>query len=144
MKKAIVVGATSGLGRSLALMLAADNYQVGITGRRAALLDELAGQAPHSFIAEVCDVTDTGSITGHLDKLVDTLGGLDLLLLCAGTGEVNHELDFSIEKMTIDTNVTGFTAVCDWAFNLFRARVRGIWRQSLLSEDCGAVAKAGL
>ncbi len=41
MKKAIVVGASSGIGRGLALLLAENGYKVGITGRRTELLEEL-------------------------------------------------------------------------------------------------------
>ena len=42
MKRAIVIGATSGIGRALAERLAAEGYRVGVTGRREALLEELA------------------------------------------------------------------------------------------------------
>jgi short-subunit dehydrogenase len=41
MKKAIVIGATSGIGRELAMLLSENNYQVGITGRRTELLESL-------------------------------------------------------------------------------------------------------
>jgi short-subunit dehydrogenase len=40
-------------------------------------------------------------------------------------GDFNHELDFEIEKRTIDTNVTGFTCVADWAFNYFKHQGKG-------------------
>ena len=41
MKKAIIIGATSGLGKGLAEKLTAENYKVGITGRRVELLEKL-------------------------------------------------------------------------------------------------------
>ncbi len=47
------------------------------------------------------------------------LGGLDLLVISSGTGDINDNLDFAIEKQTIDTNVLGFTCVADWTFNYF-------------------------
>ena len=50
MKKAIVVGASSGIGRELAKQFAANNYTVGITGRRTNLLEELKSEQPDLFI----------------------------------------------------------------------------------------------
>ena len=50
MKRAIVIGATSGIGRALAERLAAEGYRVGVTGRREALLEELAASRPGSFL----------------------------------------------------------------------------------------------
>jgi short-subunit dehydrogenase len=123
MKKAIVVGATSGIGKELALLLAKNNYKVGITGRRSALLTELQQQDPDHFISKTFDVTDTGTIPQYLQELVDELGGVDLLVLSSGVGELNKPLDFTIEKGTIDVNVSGFTCVADWAFNYF-------WKQN--------------
>jgi len=120
MKKAIVVGATSGIGKELARLLAKNGYQVGVTGRRKALLVALKQEQPDSFFTKTFDVTDTTLSILELNELVAELGGLDLLLISSGTGELNDNLDFEPEKRTIDTNVIGFTAIADWAFNYFR------------------------
>ena len=120
MKKAIVVGATSGIGKELARLLSKNGYLVGITGRRKALLVALKQEQPESFFAKIFDVTDTTLSILELNELVTELGGLDLLIISSGTGELNDNLDFEPEKRTIDTNVTGFTAIADWAFNYFR------------------------
>lgn len=53
------------------------------------------------------------------------LGGLDLLVISSGIGEINKELVVEIEKMTIDLNVVGFTTVCNWAFNFFEKEKHG-------------------
>lgn len=58
-------------------------------------------------------------------NLVTELGGLDLLVISSGTGDLNERLDFKIEKVTIDTNVTGFTLVADWTFNYFQHQKYG-------------------
>ena len=50
MNKVIIVGATSGIGRALAQRYAADNWLVGITGRRRALLDSLQQDFPHNIL----------------------------------------------------------------------------------------------
>jgi len=125
MKKAIVVGATSGIGKELAKLLAANNYNVGITSRRTSLLLELRQQNPDHFIIKTFDITDTDTISLHLEELVNELGGLDLLVLSSGTGDLNDPLDFEIEKCTIDTNVSGFTCIVDWAFTYFQKQQAG-------------------
>jgi short-subunit dehydrogenase len=120
MKKAIVIGASSGIGKELALLLANQGYQVGITGRRTALLEELKLHHPDRFVVSTFDATDTSTAPQHVQKLEADLGGLDLLIYSSGTGELNFALDFELEKPTIDTNVAGFTAITDWAFNYFK------------------------
>lgn len=67
MKKAIVIGATSGIGKELARLLAENNFLVGITGRRTELLENLKNEKPDSFIWKAFDVTDTklSKISNH-------------------------------------------------------------------------------
>jgi short-subunit dehydrogenase len=119
MKKAIIIGATSGIGRQLALLLASNNYLVGATGRRQQNLEELKSAKPDRILISSFDITDTFEISRKLNELTAKLGGLDLVIICSGIGVLNHTLDFSIEKKTIDVNVTGFTEAADWAFNFF-------------------------
>ena len=119
MKKAIIIGATSGIGKGLANILAENNYKVGITGRRTELLDELKSQNTNSYFARTFDITETEFIGENLEALVTELGGLDLLIISSGTGDLNEKLDFEIEKRTIDTNVSGFTCIANWTFNYF-------------------------
>lgn len=125
MKKAIVVGASSGIGKGIARVLAANDYKVGITGRRTHLLDELKEENPGNYIVKTFDVKDNQSIPIHLSELTNELGGLDLLIISSGTGDRIDPLDFEIEKRTIDTNVSGFTATANWAFNYFREQKYG-------------------
>ncbi|MCB8998782.1 MAG: SDR family NAD(P)-dependent oxidoreductase [Bacteroidales bacterium] len=125
MKKLIIIGATSGIGKELAKIYALATCQVGITGRRYNLLEELKSQYPNNIISKGFDIRNTSSLTSHLEELVSELGGLDLLILCAGTGDLNPELDFSIEQNTIETNVQGFTCIADWAFNFFKNQKYG-------------------
>jgi len=125
MKKVIIVGATSGIGRSLAKLFAENGYIVGITGRRINLLEEIKSEKPDSYVIETFDITNTETITKHLQQLVTQLGGLDLLVISSGTGYLNESLDFEFEKQTIDTNVSGFTAIADWTFNYFKAQKYG-------------------
>jgi short-subunit dehydrogenase len=125
MKKAIVVGASSGIGRGIAKLLVANDYKVGITGRRTFLLEEIKNEHPEQYIIANFDVRDTENISNHLNDLIRQLGGLDLLIISSGTGDRNDQLDFEIEKRTIDTNVRGFTAIADWGFNYFTGQKGG-------------------
>ncbi|NOU46916.1 MAG: SDR family NAD(P)-dependent oxidoreductase [Bacteroidales bacterium] len=125
MKKAIIIGATSGIGNELAKLLVNNNYRVGITGRRTGLLADLKQVKPDSFIVRTFDITETQTTVQNLEELTKELGGLDLLFISSGTGDLNDHLDFSVEKSTIDTNVTGFTCVADWAFNYFENQKHG-------------------
>lgn len=125
MKKAIIIGASSGIGKGLAEALAQNNYKVGITGRNTESLNKLKSQNRGAFIIKTFDATDIKSSVEHLTNLTDELGGLDLLILSSGTGEINNSLDYTIEKKVIDLNVSGFTNIADWAYNYFEKQGYG-------------------
>ena len=93
MKRAIVIGATSGIGRALAERLAAEGYRVGVTGRREALLEELAASRPGSFCYAAADIMDPAAACAALERLAGELGGMDLCVVSAGTGDLNPGLD---------------------------------------------------
>ena len=120
MKKAIVVGASSGIGYQLAVLLAANDYKVGVTGRRDQLLLNLQKTNPNQFVVSVFDITDTADVPLQLKQLTDELGGLDLMVLSSGTGKINPTLDTSIEQGINALNVSGFTAVANWTYNFFQ------------------------
>jgi len=125
MKKAIIIGASSGIGRELAKLLTENDFKVGITGRKTELLDELKKTNSNSFLTKTFDATDTKTSVEKLAELTSELGGLDLLILSSGSGELNEMLDFEIERKVIDINVTGFTNIVDWAFNYFEKQEFG-------------------
>lgn len=119
MKKAIIIGASSGIGKGLAKLLTENDYKVGITGRKTELLEELKKTKPHSFLIKTFDVTDTKTSVEKLEELTSELGGLDLLILSSGIGNLNETLDFEIERKVIDLNITGFTNIIDWTYRYF-------------------------
>jgi short-subunit dehydrogenase len=135
MKKAIIVGATSGIGKELAKILAYNGYTVGITGRRLDLLEQLKSKNPDKFTIKSFDISIPFENKNHLDSLVNELKGLDMLVISSGTGNSNAELDFKIEKETIDTNVSGVTEIADWAFNFFRNQ--GFGHLAVISSIAG-------
>ncbi len=119
MKKAIIVGATSGIGRELASILINNNYKVGITGRRLNLLEELKSTSPDNYIIKSFDCT-TASNSVKLEELTEELGGLDLLIMSSGRGDENSQLNFEEDKKTVSLNVKAFTEIMDWSFNFFK------------------------
>ena len=125
MKKAIVVGASSGVGRELAKILVENGYKVGITARRENLLHELAAEKPDAYVVKPFDLINTEIILPNLEELVGELGGLDLLVISAGLIKLNTKLDYKIEYTTNLVNVTAFTLISNWAFNLFRNQGAG-------------------
>jgi short-subunit dehydrogenase len=124
MKKAIIIGATTGIGKGLAKILSNNNYRIGLTGRRLELLNELKSENPNFYVKSF-DINDTNVVGQKLDELAAELGGLDIIIICSGIGDLNENLDFEIEKRTILTNVFGFTCVADWAFNYFEKQKSG-------------------
>jgi len=125
MKRAMVIGATSGIGRSLVEVLVEKGYLVGATGRRRALLEELQARHPGKVLISDFDVTNPALVPGKLAELTDRLGGLDLLILSSGTGHVNHDLDFPREKVAVDTNVLPFVQIAGWAYAKFASQRSG-------------------
>ncbi|MHB9056680.1 MAG: SDR family NAD(P)-dependent oxidoreductase [Paludibacteraceae bacterium] len=125
MKKAIVIGASSGMGRELSRILAQNNYIVGITARRENLLNELYNENPESYIVQPFDISETDTIKKNLDKLADRLGDLDLVIISAGSGKLNLDFDYKTELATTAVNVTAFTVICNWAMYIFREQKRG-------------------
>ena len=106
------------------MLLVRDGFKVGITGRREILLNELHSLYPGQFIKKSFDISSADNSI-ELSGLVRQLGGLDLLILSSGTGDLNEELDFEIEKKTIDTNVIGFTEIIDWSYQYFQEQKYG-------------------
>ena len=125
MKKCIIIGATSGIGRELAKLYSSKGYIVGITGRRENLLTELASEEPESYRFKSFDISKPDVNYKNLVELVSELGGLDLIIINSGTGNGNEELEFEIEKETIFTNILGSTEIAGWAFNYFRKQEQG-------------------
>jgi short-subunit dehydrogenase len=119
MKKVIIVGATSGIGKELAILFKNNGYLVGITGRRLQYLEELKTTSPENYFIKSYDCT-TASNSKKLKELADDLGGLDLLIMSSGTGDENQELDFKKDEQTVNLNVKAFTEIMDWSYNFFK------------------------
>lgn len=135
-KKAIVMGATSGIGMEVASLLAQRGWQVGIAGRRIERLEEVkrntnlliseSSKASKGEIAcyQQIDVTSPEA-PSLLLKLIEKLGGMDLYFHSSGIGWQNNSLDIEKEMKTVETNGLGFVRMVDTAFNWFAQQNQG-------------------
>ena len=119
MKRAIIIGATSGIGQEVAKCLLLEGWQIGIAGRRQSALETLQQVAPEQIEIQALDVTREDAAE-KLNMLIDKVGGMDLFLLSSGIGFQNMKLDMKVELNTARTNVEGFTRMVDTAFAYFR------------------------
>ncbi len=124
MKRAIIIGATSGIGKEVAKCLLQEGWDIGIAGRREAELNALQAKEPQHIKTEVLDVTREDA-TARLHSLIEKLGGMDLFLLSSGIGFQNPQLEVTIELSTVCTNAEGFTRMVTAAFHYFRQQGGG-------------------
>ena len=123
-KKVIIIGATSGIGREVALVYIAQGWTVGAAGRREAELESLRAMAPEQVFTQVLDVTKDDAAE-HLLTLINKVGGMDLFLLSSGIGKQNYTLDTEIELATAATNVEGFIRMTNAAYHYFEKQGHG-------------------
>ena len=123
-KKAIIVGASSGIGKALAIELVKQDYSVGITGRRKKELEEIQKVKPEAIHILASDVTQATATTA-LDQLLKTLDGLDLFIFSAGVGYLNEKLDYDLENRTNQLNVVAFTKIMSWIIPFFQKQGHG-------------------
>jgi short-subunit dehydrogenase len=120
MPAAIVTGATSGIGRALALELARRGWDLGLTARRAEVLDEVAreirGANPKLRVAlETVDVSDAAAAREAVRRLFVKLGDIDLVVANAGIGGA-HRIgtgQFAKSRDIVSTNLIGGMATVD-------------------------------
>ena len=119
MGNAIVIGASSGIGREVAKLLIAEGWTVGVAARRVELLQTLGAVA-----VEPIDVT-TEKATEHLRRLINKTGGMDLFFYASGIGKQNRELKEDVELATVQTNGLGFTRMIGEAYRYFAEQGQG-------------------
>jgi len=125
MKKAIIIGASSGIGRELAKTLSRNQYVVGVMARRVQLLDKLGKEVEGKLFAQKIDVADIKSAMETLAEFIKEMGGVDLIVISAGTGEINNNLSWRLENEAIETNVSGFAALVNVAMHYFTEKGSG-------------------
>lgn len=123
-KKVIIIGATSGIGREVALIYIAQGWKVGVAGRREAELEALRSAYPEQVSAQALDVTKEDA-PQKLQALIEQVGGMDVFLLSSGIGKQNPTLETGLELTTAATNVEGFIRMTNAAYHYFEQQGHG-------------------
>src|SRR3990167_10731890 len=83
-QRAVIIGASSGIGRALAKELAKAGYWVGLTGRRVELLESLRAELPSKGFVKKIDLRMPEEAILEVKQLIQEMGGLDLMIVNAG------------------------------------------------------------
>src|SRR6185503_14987869 len=125
MKVALVTGASSGIGRCVAVALAKAGYTVVLAGRRANLLEEAARAGGPQCLPIVADVADESSVQALFARIQSEFGRLDLLFNNAGINAPRTPLeDLPVDtwRAVLDTNITGVFLCTRAAFRLMKSQ----------------------
>ncbi|MBT8395054.1 MAG: SDR family NAD(P)-dependent oxidoreductase [Bacteroidia bacterium] len=121
MKKAIIIGASTGIGKALAKVLLENGYKLGITGVEKEILNQITHK---NLKVKYFDCTAHQS-SAIINELIEWLGGLDLLVFSAGIGHLDKNLGYTIENEANELNVLAFTKIADKSFRYFERKGHG-------------------
>ena len=124
MKRAVIIGASSGMGYEVSRLLLAQGYTLGVAARREDRLLALKQEAPDRVEVATIDVTADDAPV-RLRELINRLGGMDLYFHVSGIGKQNRTLTEDIELNTVNTNGMGFTRMIGEAYRYFAERGKG-------------------
>lgn len=124
MRKAIIIGATSGLGLETARLLHKDGWTVGLMGRREERLASISEEFLERVFWHRIDVCEE-SAAEELTVLIRKMCGVELILIASGIGKQNPTLEYGVELATLQTNGLGFTRVMTTAYRYFAGKGSG-------------------
>ncbi|MCG8443228.1 MAG: 3-oxoacyl-[acyl-carrier-protein] reductase [Caulobacterales bacterium] len=123
-KRALVTGATGGLGGAIAARLHGAGAQVALSGTRVERLEELARTLGERTAVLACDLSDAASVDGLVPAASEALGGLDILVANAGVTR-----DQLLMRMKDEDWDTVMRVNLEAYFRLARASMKGMMRQ---------------
>ena len=124
MRNAIIIGASSGIGKELAKVLARNGFNVGLAARRLELLEAVARDIETTAFVKVIDVSKPEAMP-LLRELIAEMKDVELFVISSGTGFINPKLEWAQENETIAVNVSGFAAMTNVAVEHLQARGSG-------------------
>lgn len=124
-KKAVIIGATSGIGRALTVELHTRGYTVGLTGRRTERLEKIRQKLGDRTHTRYMDITNPEKSFDQLQSLIDQMGGMDIIVLNAGVSGFQKSVTWEKERQVIDVNVRGFAALTNKSFDFFERQGYG-------------------
>jgi short-subunit dehydrogenase len=125
MKKTIIIGASSGIGKELAKILSQNNFELGLLARRLKLLNDLQKELKTKTFIKQIDLAKQKESLIIFNELLQEMQNIDLIIVTAGVGYLNPNLDWQKEKETIDINILGCTAIINSAIKYFKERKNG-------------------
>lgn len=123
--KAIIISASSGIGRELAKQMSVHGYTVSITGRRIDLLESLDRELSGKCFLSSMDLSDVTDSVAQFNLLVSDMEGVDIVVINAGTGSADPDFPLTGELETVSVNVAGFTALANVAYHHFANKGNG-------------------
>ncbi|MFI6676217.1 SDR family NAD(P)-dependent oxidoreductase [Kribbella sp. NPDC050470] len=118
-----IVGASSGIGAALAGELADRGARVAVSARRAEKLAEVAGGR---MAVVPVDITDGEAVRSAAERVVEELGGLDIVVLSAGYWKQMDDFDAESFQRHLDVNLSGLAHCLDAVIPRLRAARAGL------------------
>jgi decaprenylphospho-beta-D-erythro-pentofuranosid-2-ulose 2-reductase len=151
LRRALIIGASSGMGAALARRLAGAGYAVALVARRKRLLAALGGEIDKAAgerrtLAYVHDVGAVDDVPDLLRRIVADLGGLDLVVYAAGVNFPPglHDYNFDGDRQMLEVNLVGAFAWLNPVAAMFEAAQSGqIVGISSVAGDRGRVGNPG-
>ncbi len=124
-KNIIIIGASSGIGRALALQYGRNpEIRLGLAARREGELRDAAVRSAAGCEIQTFDLEQRDRAE-RLDALLARFDRIDLVIYCAGFGELNPQLDWALCRRTLEVNVTGFTEVVNLVYRRLAEQKHG-------------------
>ena len=125
MKRAMIIGATSGIGEALAKELSSRGWRLGLCARRQEVLDRLADELGQGTCTRAMDLTRPQQTVEAFSALVEELGGVDLVVISSGVSHWGRDILWEHEDHTVQVNVVGFVRAALCAYDYFVAQGGG-------------------
>lgn len=137
-KRLLVVGASSGIGRALALAAAREGARVAVAARRTEQLEQLAAEIDGGALSVSCDVRDPEACSAAVGRCAEGLGGLDALVYATGLASLRRveDADHELWLETLEVNVLGASLITRAALpHLQESAGKAIYVSSIAADD---------